>query len=361
MVGIPTGNLGIYYFSISIWSYFAFKCCNGGCEWPPAAKSKKIFWKFKSKAPSVVSQNIDVTKSNTSQPEGSEQVTKVGDGTGEHQRTQKNKVYEGEFAQPIHLVSSQNDIMINNDINISLPLTSQKVIGIEKGSQPGASLQGDDTQAQTHKTFMWRKNKEPPGNLGSTHMHISRCLILVMCHLFLILRHHWQIQWCSPNLFLFLHQNKTHLKFLQTLHDWQHSNVKFSIFETLGGANTLNWHSSCWIIWFVGVIIFYFFSSGRHYSESSKLYKSFTFIGYLNCQRISIYQWIFLQRIYLIHWQFSFDGYSSSIDNYFFFINYSLRRSILNSFFFSNIHWWAVDSFNSFRIERGREKWGEDG
>ena len=62
---------------------------------PPtqATKTKKSS-KSKSKTTSGVSQKTHVAKTTKSQLEGSVQVSEKGEGTGENQRTQKNKVGE---------------------------------------------------------------------------------------------------------------------------------------------------------------------------------------------------------------------------------------------------------------------------
>ena len=57
------------------------------------AKPKKIS-KSKTKTTSVVSQKTSVVITTISQHEGSEHVSKIGEGTGKNLQTQKNKVGE---------------------------------------------------------------------------------------------------------------------------------------------------------------------------------------------------------------------------------------------------------------------------
>ena len=88
---------------------------------PPAQATKpKKSSKSKLKATSGVSQKAHVIKITKSQPMGSEQGSKSGEGIGENQETKKNKVGESESVQPIHDAPSQKDAYINMESN-SLP------------------------------------------------------------------------------------------------------------------------------------------------------------------------------------------------------------------------------------------------
>ena len=73
---------------------------------PTQAVKPKNVLKSKSKTPSVVSQKTTVLKTTISQPEESEHVSKIGEGTGDNNITQKNKVGKGDSNQSSHLVSS---------------------------------------------------------------------------------------------------------------------------------------------------------------------------------------------------------------------------------------------------------------
>ena len=98
------------------------------------------------------------------------QVSEKGEGTGENQRTQKNKVGEGETNKPSHDVSSQQDIVINMDSNISLSMPSQKGMDIENSTQPGALNNGEGIKFKHITPYVRKKKKvRKPGNLGSTH------------------------------------------------------------------------------------------------------------------------------------------------------------------------------------------------
>ena len=74
---------------------------------PPseAAKPKRVP-KKKSKTPSIVSQNTSVETKTKSQPEGSEHLSEIGEGIGDHRRTHKYKASEGEKNQPRNHVST---------------------------------------------------------------------------------------------------------------------------------------------------------------------------------------------------------------------------------------------------------------
>ena len=106
---------------------------------PPAqgAKIKKIS-KQKSKTTSGVSQKAPVAKTTKSHHVGSEHVDNSGEGIGENQQTLKNNSGESVINQPNHVVSSQKDVNINKETNTLLSTSSQKDLGIEKNSQPGA-------------------------------------------------------------------------------------------------------------------------------------------------------------------------------------------------------------------------------
>ena len=105
---------------------------------PPTqvVKTKKIT-KTKSKTTSGVSQKASIVKTTKSQPEGSEQVSKTGEGIGKNQTTLKNKEGEGVKKQPSHATFSQKGVSINKETNITLSTSSQKDLDIEKSSYPG--------------------------------------------------------------------------------------------------------------------------------------------------------------------------------------------------------------------------------
>ena len=126
---------------------------------PPtqAAKTRKVS-KSKSKTTSGVSQKAPVVKTTKSQPMGSDQVSKIGEGIEENQKTLKDKAGEGVINQPSHAAFSQKDTSINMETNIILSTSSQKDLDIEKSSQPGAQNIGRVTQAK-HITPYVRKKK----------------------------------------------------------------------------------------------------------------------------------------------------------------------------------------------------------
>lgn len=66
-----------------------------------------------------------------------------GERTGEHQRTQKNKVGAGEFVHPSHDASSQKDIIINEEKDTSLFTSSQKDVGIENSHPSKDTKKGE--------------------------------------------------------------------------------------------------------------------------------------------------------------------------------------------------------------------------
>ena len=72
-----------------------------------AVKTKKVP-KTKSNTTSGVSQKAPVVKTTKSQPKGSDQVIKDGEGIGENQVTQKNKAGESVINQPSHVATSQS-------------------------------------------------------------------------------------------------------------------------------------------------------------------------------------------------------------------------------------------------------------
>ena len=106
---------------------------------PPtqAAKTKKVS-KSKSKTTSCVFQKAPVVKTTKSQHMGSDQVSKIGEGIGENQRTLNIKAGEGVTNQHNHSASSKKDVRINKETNTLLSTSSQKDLDIEKSSQPGA-------------------------------------------------------------------------------------------------------------------------------------------------------------------------------------------------------------------------------
>ena len=128
---------------------------------PPtqAAKPKKIS-KSKSKTTSDVSQKTSVVKTTKSQLVGSEQVSSVGEGIGEHQRTLEDKEGEGVKNLPSHATSSQKDVSINMEINTILSTSSQKDLDIEKSFNPGAQNTGGGggvTKAKTITPYVRKK------------------------------------------------------------------------------------------------------------------------------------------------------------------------------------------------------------
>ena len=76
-----------------------------------------------------------------------------------NKRTQKNKVGEGETNQPSHVVSSQQDTIINKDSNTSLPMSSQKGMNIENSSHPKAQNTREGTKFKHIPPYV-RKKKE---------------------------------------------------------------------------------------------------------------------------------------------------------------------------------------------------------
>ena len=144
---------------------------------PPtqATKSKKIS-KFGSKITSSVSQKTPTVKTTKSQPEGSAHVSNKGEGTGNNQMTQKNKVGEDESKQPCHVVSSQYDTIINKDSNTSLSTSSQKGVDIEKSSQRRARNIEGDTRLIKYYTLCQKEEsrKINYAHMGSTHWLNSR-------------------------------------------------------------------------------------------------------------------------------------------------------------------------------------------
>ena len=126
---------------------------------PPtqAVKAKKVI-KTKSKTTSGVSQKSSVVRTTKSQPEGSEQVSKIGERIGENQTNLKNKEGEGMKNQPNHVASSQKGVSINKETNTTLSTSSQKDLDIEKSSYPGAQNTEGDTQSK-HITPSVRKRK----------------------------------------------------------------------------------------------------------------------------------------------------------------------------------------------------------
>ena len=139
---------------------------------PPtqAVKAKKVS-KTKSKTTSGVSQKAPVVKSTKSQPEGSDQVSKIGEGIGENQRTLKNKVGEGVKNQPSHDASSQKDVSINKELNTLLSSSSQKDLDIEKSSQPGAQNIGGVTQAKPITPYVRKKKGLKTQHALGEHTH----------------------------------------------------------------------------------------------------------------------------------------------------------------------------------------------
>ena len=97
---------------------------------PPTQEVKsKTVSKTNSKTTSSVSQKAPVAKSTKSQPEGSDQVSKIGEGIKKYQRTLKNKVGEGVKNQLSHATSSQKDVSINKESNTFLSTSSQEDLG----------------------------------------------------------------------------------------------------------------------------------------------------------------------------------------------------------------------------------------
>ena len=139
---------------------------------PPtqAAKTKKVS-KTKSKTTSGVSQKASVVKTTKSQPVGSEQVSTVGEGIGENQRTLKDKEGEGVKNQPNHATSSQKDVSINKESNTTLSTSSQKDLDIEKSSQPGAQNIGGDTQAKPITPYVRKKKGLKTQHALGEHTH----------------------------------------------------------------------------------------------------------------------------------------------------------------------------------------------
>ena len=83
---------------------------------PPAQATKpKKSLKSKLKTTLGVSQKAHVVKTTKSQPVGSEQVSKNGEGLGENQRTQNNKEGKVLIDQPRHDAPSQKDACINKE------------------------------------------------------------------------------------------------------------------------------------------------------------------------------------------------------------------------------------------------------
>ena len=82
----------------------------------------------------------------------------IGEGTGDHLRTQKDKVCEGGKMQPGQHVSSQKDTVVNKESNTLLFTSSQKDVNFGNISQPGALNTGEGTQIQKIATYV-RKNK----------------------------------------------------------------------------------------------------------------------------------------------------------------------------------------------------------
>ena len=88
-----------------------------------AVKSKKVS-KTKFKTTSRVSQKAQVAKSTKSQHVGSEQVSKIGEGIVENQRTLKDTVGDGLKNHPNHATCSQKDVSINKESNTLMSSSS---------------------------------------------------------------------------------------------------------------------------------------------------------------------------------------------------------------------------------------------
>ena len=138
-------------------SYAAMEGVNDPNPPTQAVKTKKIA-KIKSKTTSGVSQKTSVVKTTKSQPDGSEPVSKIGEGIRENQLTLKDKEEEGLKTQPSHATSSQKDVSINKESNKFISTSSQNDLDIEKSSYPGAQNTEGNTQAK-HITPYVRKKK----------------------------------------------------------------------------------------------------------------------------------------------------------------------------------------------------------
>ena len=83
--------------------------------------------------------------------------TASGEGRGEHQENPKDKVGEECDVQPSHPISSQNDVVVEMEINTSLVASSQKDVTIENSSQPGTHHKRVMDTSSPNKTFIRKK------------------------------------------------------------------------------------------------------------------------------------------------------------------------------------------------------------
>ena len=122
------------------------------------------------KPPQVSLKRHHVVKTTKSQPIGSDQVRKVGDGIGENQGTQKNMEGESVINHPRHVAASQKVAIIDMDENTLLFIPSQKGLDIEKSSHPGAlgTLGGGGGVTKAKQITPYVRKKKGKQNTNNT-------------------------------------------------------------------------------------------------------------------------------------------------------------------------------------------------
>ncbi|KAK1389762.1 hypothetical protein POM88_017940 [Heracleum sosnowskyi] len=132
----------------------------GTFQQPPTQVATSKIPKSKSIKPtSDASQKAHVVKT-TKTLEGSVKEVVSGEGMGEHQRNPKNKEGEISVSQPSHLVSSQKDTVVENEVITSLVASSQKDVAIQNSPQPGTQHKRDkDTRSPTDTTKAYERKK----------------------------------------------------------------------------------------------------------------------------------------------------------------------------------------------------------